>query len=82
MEIIIDVLIIVLVLVVSHKVDKLKKATDLDRDMIVILAKDKMKAEMGDLVENMKRGLENLFNPKDEPKKTNVKKTRTNRKTK
>ena len=49
--------------------------------MVAILLKDKLKAEMGDMVENMKKGLENLFNPKDEIK-TDVKKTRTNRKTK
>jgi hypothetical protein len=81
MEIIIDVLIIVLVLVVSNRVTKLKRETDADRKILLILAKESLKGEIGSLVENMKRGLENLFNPKDETK-NNVKKTTTNRKTK
>ena len=60
---------------------KIINTADEDRGILLILAKDKMKKEMGNMVENMKQGLENLFNPKDEPK-NNVKKTRTNRKTK
>jgi hypothetical protein len=81
MEIIVDVLIIVLVLVVSRRVTKLKKATDEDREMLCGLLEDKLKVKMVEAVENFKKGLENLFNPKDEPK-NNVKKTNTNRKTK
>ena len=42
-----------------------------------IVIKDKMKESM----DNLHKGLENLFNPKDEPK-NNVKKTNTHRKTK
>jgi len=60
---------------------KIINTADEDRGILLILAKDKMKKEMGNMVENMKQGLENLFNPKDEPKK-DVKKTNNNRKTK
>jgi hypothetical protein len=73
MEIIVDVLIIVLVLVVSNSVTKLKKATDEDREMLMLLLKDSLKVKMVE----MKKGLEDLMNHK-----TDVKKTTTNRKTK
>ncbi len=73
MEIIVYVLIIVLVLVVSRRVTKLKKATDEDREMLMLLLKDSLKVKMVE----MKKGLEDLMNHK-----TDVKKTRTNRKTK
>jgi hypothetical protein len=73
MEIIIDILIVVLVLVVSHRVTKLKKATDEDREMLMLLLKDGLKIKMVE----MKKRLEDLMNHKD-----NVKRTRTNRKTK
>jgi len=74
MEIIVYVLIIVLVLVVSRRVTKLKKATDEDRHILLILAKDKVKKEMGGMVENFHKGLENLFNPKDNKNGKNSKK--------
>lgn len=40
-----------------------------------------LEGKMSEMANNLRQGLENLFNPKDEPK-NNVKKTRTNRKTK
>lgn len=40
-----------------------------------------LRGKMSEMANNLRQGLENLFNPKDEPK-NNVKKTRTNRKTK
>ena len=49
--------------------------------MVSILLKDKIKVEMVEMADNFRKGLENLFNPKDEPK-NNVKKTTTKRKTK
>ena len=49
--------------------------------MVSILLKDKIKVEMVEMADKLRQGLENLFNPKDEPK-NNVKKTNTKRKTK
>jgi hypothetical protein len=79
MEIVIYALIIVLVLVVSNKVDRLKKATDIDRDMLIILLKEKVRRDaerISKKVELLKEELENRN------KQNNVKKTRTNSKTK
>jgi hypothetical protein len=66
MEIIVYVLIIVLVLVVSRRVTKLKKATDEDREMLMLLLKDSLKVKMVE----MKKGLEDLMNHKTDVKKT------------
>lgn len=40
-----------------------------------------LEGKMGEMADKLRQGLENLFNPKDEPK-NNVKKTTTKRKTK
>ena len=71
MEIIVYVLIIVLVLVVSRRVTKLKKATDEDREMLMLLLKDSLKVKMVE----MKKGLEVLMNHKDNKNGKNRKKT-------
>lgn len=76
-EIVVAVL-VVISLVEAIVVCKIIRTANEDREMLIILAKDKMKSQMVDAIENMRKGFENLFNPKD---KKDVKKTRTNSKT-
>jgi membrane protein implicated in regulation of membrane protease activity len=79
-EIVVAVVIVVSLVEVIVVRRIIRNLTETEK-MVAILLRDKLKGEMGDMVENMKKGLENLFNPKDETK-NNVKKTRTNSKTK
>jgi hypothetical protein len=79
MEIVIYALIIVLVLVVSNRVTKLKKATDEDREMLVVLLKEKVRRDQREMIRKVELLKEELENRN---KQNNVKKTRTNSKTK
>ena len=58
-----------------YLIRKLFRNAEEDRHIIFILAKDKVKKEMGGMVENFHKGLENLFNPKDNHNDKNRKKT-------
>lgn len=78
MQTIINILIIILVLVVSNRVTRVKKATDEDRGMLIKLLKDKMRRDSIDI----KKRLETLLNRENESTKNNGKKTRTNSKAK
>lgn len=73
-EIVVGVL-AVISLVEAIAIRRIIKTADDDRNILLVLAKVKVTGQMGSLVENMKRGLENLFNPKDEIKKDGKKKT-------
>ena len=64
----------ILLLVLARRVRK-------NEELMYKIGEVVMRETMKTLVENFHQGLENLFNPKDEIKK-DVKKTRTNSKTK
>jgi len=81
MQTIINILIIILVLVVSNRVTKVKKATDTDREMLIVLLKEKVKRDSNLLRDRIEEFKKELFN-RNEPIKTNGKKTRTNSKAK
>ena len=78
MEIIIMALAIVIEGIVVLRLGKKVRENE---ELMYKIGEVVMKETMKTLVENFHQGLENLFNPKDEIKK-DVKKTRTNRKTK
>jgi hypothetical protein len=59
----------------------LNKKVKENEELMYKIADIVIKKEMKESMDNLHKGLENLFNPKDEPK-NNVKKTRTNSKTK
>lgn len=59
----------------------LKAQADETEDMLVKLGNIVMDKEMKKMVENLHAGLENLFNPKDEPKKDDKNKLKNNRRT-
>jgi uncharacterized protein YlxW (UPF0749 family) len=70
---VLEVMTLILVLIESRRITKLKKETDDDRRMLNLLLKDSLKKKVAE----MKEHLEDLMNNKKD-----VKKTRTNRKTK
>ena len=79
MIIIAFILLALAVLVLEIVVIKLVKRVRKDEELLHIVAETFLQEKKKDLLKNFAEGLENLFNPKD---KKDVKKTRTNRKTK